>query len=168
MEETIKWGAPTYVVNKQNVMGLAAFKSYVGIWFFQGALLKDEQGVLMNAQEGKTAAMRQLRFATLNEIVAKEKEMNGLIQQAIALAKAGTKVAPKKGKPLEIPQELQQALDADKKLLEAFEQFTLSKKREFTDHVASAKREATRLARLEKIKPMILAGTGLHDKYRKC
>ncbi|WP_330443122.1 hypothetical protein [Flavobacterium sp. C4GT6] len=30
----------------------------------------------------------------------------------------------------------------------------------------TAKREATKLSRLEKIKPMILKGIGLNDKYR--
>ncbi|MBK7633096.1 MAG: hypothetical protein IPJ13_01585 [Saprospiraceae bacterium] len=44
------------------MVGLAAFKSYTGIWFFQGGLLDDKQQFLMNAQEGKTKAMRQWRF----------------------------------------------------------------------------------------------------------
>lgn len=167
MEETIKWGAPTYVVNKSNVVGLAAFKSYVGMWFFQGALITDANKVLFNAQEGKTAAMRQLRFKDAEEIVANAEVINGLLKEAIALAEAGKKVAAKKGKPLEIPAELQAAFKEDKSLEDAFNGFTLSKKREFTEHVSSAKREATRISRLEKIKPIILDGVGLNDKYRK-
>ena len=43
LEETVKWGAPCYTLNGKNVVGLGAFKSYVGLWFFQGALLKDAQ-----------------------------------------------------------------------------------------------------------------------------
>ena len=30
-----------------------------------------------------------------------------------------------------------------------------------------AKQEKTKIARMEKIKPMIFAGQGLHDKYKK-
>lgn len=39
---------------------------------------------------------------------------------------------------------------------------------EFCDHVASAKREATKQSRLDKIRPMILDGIGLHDTYKNC
>ena len=44
---------------------------------------------------------------------------------------------------------------------------TPGRQREYNDHVGSAKREATQLARLDKIRPLVLAGKGLHDKYRK-
>ena len=56
LEETIKWGAPYYTSNGKNIVGMSAFKAYFGIWFMQGALLKDEAKKLINAQEGKTSA----------------------------------------------------------------------------------------------------------------
>ena len=59
------------------------------------------------------------------------------------------------------------ALAAAARLQEAFDEFTPGRQREFAEYIASAKREATRLSRLEKIKPMILDGVGLNDKYRK-
>ena len=68
LDETIKWGAPVYVFQGKNVVGLAAFKNYFGLWFFQGVLLKDKQKVFINAQEGKTKAMLQWRFYSLEEI----------------------------------------------------------------------------------------------------
>ena len=51
LEEGLKWGFPVYMVNGRNVIGLGAFKSYVGVWFFHGALLHDKGKKLMNAQE---------------------------------------------------------------------------------------------------------------------
>jgi uncharacterized protein YdeI (YjbR/CyaY-like superfamily) len=66
--ETIKWGIPVYTINGKNVVGMGSFKSYVGIWFYQGAFLKDPNNVLVNAQEGKTEALRQLRFTSFGEI----------------------------------------------------------------------------------------------------
>src|SRR5690606_39018558 len=62
LEETIKWGAPAYTLNGKNVVGLSAFKNHYGLWFFQGALLKDNTALLVNAQEDKTKAMRQMKF----------------------------------------------------------------------------------------------------------
>jgi len=41
LEETIKWGIPVYTYDKKNIVGIGSFKSYAGLWFFQGALLKD-------------------------------------------------------------------------------------------------------------------------------
>lgn len=32
LEETIKWGAPTYVYKGKNIVGLAAFKNYCGFF----------------------------------------------------------------------------------------------------------------------------------------
>lgn len=43
LDETVKWGAPAYIFKGKNVVGIGAFKSYVGLWFHQGALLKDER-----------------------------------------------------------------------------------------------------------------------------
>ncbi len=39
---------------------------------------------------------------------------------------------------------------------------------EYYNYIIEAKKEATELSRLEKIKPNILKGSGLHDKYKNC
>ena len=54
LEETVKWGVPCYTFHGKNLVGVGAFNSYFGLWFFQGALLSDEAGVLINAQEGNS------------------------------------------------------------------------------------------------------------------
>lgn len=68
LDETIKWGMPTYTLKNKNVVGFSAFKSYVGIWFFQGVFLKDPAKKLINAQEGVTRGQRQWRFQNYSEI----------------------------------------------------------------------------------------------------
>ncbi|WP_299121605.1 DUF1801 domain-containing protein [uncultured Tenacibaculum sp.] len=167
LEETIKWGSPVYVYKGKNIVGMSAFKNYCGLWFFQGSFLKDGQKVLENAQEGKTKAMRQWRFYKIEEIDVEL--LKSYVLEAIKNSEEGKELKPKKNtKPLIIPNELQSELDKDEKLKESFEKFTLSKKREFTDHISEAKREATKLKRLEKIIPMILNGVGLYDKYKNC
>ena len=74
LEEGIKWGMPVYMLKNKNVAGLGFFKSYVGIWFYQGMYMTDEKKKLINAQEGKTVAMRQWRFSSLEEI-QKERDL---------------------------------------------------------------------------------------------
>lgn len=166
LSETVKWGAPAYTFNKKNVVGLAAFKSYVGIWFHQGVFLSDEAKVLMNAQDGKTKALRQWRFNSIDEI--KPDLIKAYIQEAIQNQKDGKELKIERNTSLELPELLQKELTANKELRLAFEVFTPGKKREFAEHISEAKREETKLKRLDKIIPMITAGIGLHDKYRNC
>lgn len=165
VEETVKWGSPFYTNGGKNIVGMSAFKNYFGLWFIQGATLKDEKKVLINAQEGKTSAMRQWRFNSIDEI--DEKLIKEYVLEAIENKDQGKVIKPKK-KPLIIPELLQKALDDDSQLKENFEAFTLSKKREYADHISEAKREATKQSRLEKIIPMILNNVGLYDKYKNC
>ena len=165
--ECIKWGAPTYTIAGKNVVGLGAFKGYVGLWFFQGALLSDTKKLLLNAQEGKTNAMRQMRFTSLNEI--DEDTILYYLEEAILNQKEGKTVPiAKKSSKFKIPTELKQALDADLKAADMFSKLTAYKQKEYALHISEAKREATKLKRIEKIIPMIIDGIGLNDKYRNC
>lgn len=166
LEETIKWGAPTYTFKGKNIVGLGAFKSYVGLWFFQGVFLKDESNVLMNAQEGKTKAMRQWRFNSEEDITPEL--ISSYVKEAIQNQREGKELKPERkgSKPLEIPEELQNAFTNDSSLNEAFSNLSLTKKREYAEYISTAKRAATKQSRLKKIIPMILEGKGLNDKYR--
>ncbi len=165
--ETLKWSAPVYTINDKNVAGLGAFKHHFGIWFFNGVFLIDEQKLLVNAQEGKTKALRQMRFTSINDI--DKNVVLHYIKEAIENQKSGKEVKPDRTKKeTVIPDELQQILNEDTNLLENFKSLTPYKQREYCEHIASAKREATKLSRLEKITPMILNGVGLHDKYINC
>ncbi len=167
LEETIKWGAPTYTFDGKNIVGLAAFKNYCGLWFFQGGTLKDTHKVLMNAQEGKTKAMLQWRFSSLEEIDTELVKAYAL--EAIENQKAGKVIKPQRNKkPLVIPDLLQNELDKNAQLKEKYEAFSLSHQREYANYISEAKREATKQSRLEKIIPMILEKKGLHDKYKNC
>ena len=166
MDETVKWGAPVYTASGKNIVGLGSFKSYVGLWFYQGALLKDEAGKMINAQEGVTQAMRQWRFESLQAIEKEKTLIKTYINEAIINAITGKEIKPQK-KALVIPVELQNALDQDDELKLKFESFNLTRKRECAEYVGAPKREATRQDKLKKLIPMILKGISPNDKYRK-
>ena len=165
--ETIKWGAPVYTLNSKNVLSLGAFKNHFGIWFFNGVFLKDAHHLLVNAQEGKTKAMRQFKFIAAKDI--NENQVLAYIKEAIENQKAGKEVKPDLNtKSLIIPELLQKALSSDAILKQSYDKLTPYKQREYAEYLNTAKRDATKIKRLEKIKPMILQGIGLHDKYRNC
>lgn len=165
-EETIKWGMPTYVYDHKNLVGIGAFKNHIGLWFFQGALLKDKEGILHNAQEEKTKAMRQVHFKTLADI--NESVLNAYLKETIDNQKKGLKV--KISKPVKkavLPMELSQFLEDNKSLATSFYKLTPGRQKEYAEYIESAKKEQTKKDRLKKISPLISEGKGLNDKYKR-
>ena len=165
LTEEVKWGGPCYTYEGKNVVGLGAFKAYVGLWFHQGALLKDDKKRLINAQEGKTKALRQWRMTSGSDI--KPAIIKAYVREAIQLVKDGKSIGPAKKKPVVVPPELAELLRRDKRADREFKRLTPGLQREHAEYIANAKREDTKKTRLVKILPMIKAGIGLNDKYRK-
>ncbi|ESU28771.1 hypothetical protein FLJC2902T_13670 [Flavobacterium limnosediminis JC2902] len=165
LEEMTKWGGSVYTINTKNVVGVGGFKSYVAIWFFNGVFLKDEKKVLVNANEGVTKALRQWRFSSKEELLKNEKLILKYMNEAIANEKAGISKKPEKKEAI-ISELLEAEFKNDKTLAKAFDTFSPYKQREFLEYIETAKQEKTKLTRIEKIKPMILEGIGLNDKYR--
>lgn len=164
--EDWKWNFPTYTLNKKNVIAIASHKTHFGIWFFQGVFLEDKHKLLRNAQEGKTKAMRSFYFTSLEEL--NEEIVLQYVLEAIQNCKDGKQVKVERKKiEVVIPQFLENAFNQNSELQHNFNKLSPSKQRDYANHIASAKQEATRLRRLEKCIPMILEGIGLNDKYKK-
>jgi uncharacterized protein YdeI (YjbR/CyaY-like superfamily) len=167
LNETLKWGAPVYTSDSKNITGMAAFKNYVAVWFYQGALLRDEKKMLVNAQEGVTKALRQWRFESIDEIARNSDLLKKYILEAIENEKQGKKIKPAKDKPVIIPEELQKEFNSHPELQVRFDRLNLSRRRDFAEYISLAKQQDTKQKRLEKIIPMIMQGVGLNDKYLK-
>lgn len=167
-EEDIKWGRPTYSMNGKNLIGLSGFKNYFTIWFFQGVLLKDESNVLVNAQEGKTKSLRHWQFKSQGEINLKI--LKSYILEVIENHKSGkvVKVNRSVSTGFVLEENLKSLISTDLEFKDAFNNLTPGKQKEYSNYINEAKRESTKISRLEKIVPMILNGEGLNDKYKNC
>lgn len=164
LQKTIKWGAEVFTYSGKNVVSYGGFKNYFTIWFYNGVFLQDKYKVLINAQEGKTKSLRQWRFTSTNEI--NENKILEYLNEAIEIEKKGLKISPEKFKKVEPSVLFSEAFENDEKLKDAFDRLTPGKQKEYIVFINEAKQEATKLNRLEKIKPMILEGKGLNDKYK--
>jgi uncharacterized protein YdeI (YjbR/CyaY-like superfamily) len=162
--EEVKWGGPCYTLKGKNVVGLGAFKSYFGLWFHQGALLEDKKGELINAQEGKTRALRQWRMTTASDI--RPAIIKSYVKEAMQLVVEGRAIKPDRSRPIVIPPELKEVFRQNKKAADNFNDLRLGLQREYTDYISDAKQEATKIRRIDKILPLILDGAGLNEKYR--
>jgi uncharacterized protein YdeI (YjbR/CyaY-like superfamily) len=164
LDEQIKWLFPCYTYQNKNIVGLASFKDYFGLWFYQGAILRDADNKLVNAQEGKTQAMRQWRMYNKSEI--DHELITSYIHEAIENEKAGKRVVIVKKQVVESP-EFMEALQQDHALMAAFEALTPGRQKDYHEHINSAKRDATKQSRISKSIPIIMQGLGLSDKYKK-
>jgi uncharacterized protein YdeI (YjbR/CyaY-like superfamily) len=162
LTEECKWGVPCYTFEKGNVVIIHSFKEYCALLFFKGALLKDTKGILIQQTKNVQLA-RQLRFTDVRDIVAMKATIKAYLQEAIAVEKAGLKVAKKETAEFAMPEEFQAKLDASPALKTAFEALTPGRQRAYLLHFAAAKQSKTREARIEKCTPQILNGKGLLD-----
>lgn len=164
LEEQLKWGAPVYTLDNKNVLGVMGFKKHFGIWFFNGVFLSDPLGVLQNAQQGKTKAMRHWKFN--KEDTIDPAAVLSYVQEAIANQKKGLELKPERKKGTKIPTVLQNELNKDPETKKAFASLSPGRQREYCDHISSAKQEKTKHNRMAKILPLIRDRKGLNDHYR--
>lgn len=164
MTETIKWGAPLYMWNGKNTIGLLGFKKHIALWFHHGASMADPDQKLINAQPDKTQIQRQWRITSPSDFDMRT--LKKYIAEAKRIADSGTTPTHKKPRPLSIPEELESALQSDPNLSIAYNKLSGSCQREYCEYIHEAKQPTTRVRRVEKITPMILSGRGLHDKYK--
>jgi uncharacterized protein YdeI (YjbR/CyaY-like superfamily) len=161
LDEDLKWGKPCFMFEGRNVAIIQPFKEHCSLMFFKGALLKNNQGLLRSQGENTQSAMR-LEFTS--EAQVKKAMVESYVKEAIAVEKQGLTVDFKAKRELELPQELTQILEKNRRLAKAFEALTPGRKRAYVMHFSGAKQSQTRTARIEKVIPMILAGKGMNDR----
>lgn len=162
LQEELKWGAPCYCYKKANVVLIHVFKDYCGVLFFKGALIANENQLLVK-QTAQVQAARQARFTSMKEIDLYGKELTACIFEAVEVEKAGLKVKMKTTEEFEVPAEFSEKLKQSAALKSAFSTLTPGRQRAYLLYFADAKQAKTRAARIEKYIPKILRGKGMMD-----
>jgi len=159
VEETIKWSSP-FFVHEGVICGIAAFKQHCAITMWKASLI-------LGGKQGESAGHFG-RITSLSDLPSDAK-LKAYFREAARLNERGVKPARIK-KPtsrLEVPRELQQALQSNKKAAAAFEGFPPSHKREYAKWISEAKREDTRARRVKKAIEWIAEGKGRNWKYER-
>lgn len=167
LQEEIKWGFPNFVYKKKNVLGVAAFKKHIGVTFIHADGMTDEYDLLEKV--GKTA-MKSLGKITALVDLPEEKILVAYIREAIKLvevqpvkASSGRKVAENKPIPLDLAHEL----ELNKQAKAVFEAFSNSHRNEYIDWINEAKREETRIKRIQQTAALLVEGKSRNWKYLK-
>lgn len=163
LEERVKWRKLCYAHEDSNVAIIYGMKTSCAVGFFKGSLLEDEDGVLV--QPGRhSQAMRRLHFESLKEIKDSEDMIRRFIGRAIQAQKDGLEVEFTEKDNLDYPDELQNALDDDPELAEAFEELTPGRQRGWVLHFSDAKQSGTRARRVDKARSKIINKKGWNER----
>lgn len=162
LTEELKWKQPCYTFQNKNVLIIGGFKENCFISFFKGALLQDQEKLLVSPGENSQSA-RMIKFTNTDQISELTPILKAYIFESIEVEKAGLKVELKKDVELVLIEELEEVLKNDSKLNEAFKALTPGRQRAYNIFFSGAKQSSTRISRIENYKQRILSGKGFND-----
>lgn len=163
VDETIKWGMPTFVHAGGILCGMAAFKQHASFGYWKHALVVGEG-------EPRDGMGSYGKMTSVDDLPAK-KTLLAHIRKAMKLNEDGVKSPARKAAPKpppETPADLAAALGKNKPAQAAFDAFPPGCKREYIDWIVEAKREETRAKRLAQAVEWIAEGKRRNWKYENC
>jgi uncharacterized protein YdeI (YjbR/CyaY-like superfamily) len=162
VEETLKWGMPSFLHGGGILCMMAAFKQHASFGFWKHAPVMGE-GV---ERDGMGSFGR---MATPKDLPPK-KELIALIRKAMALNEQGATTpaarkatAPKP--PPTAPADLSAALKRNKAAAATFKAFPPGQQREYVEWITEAKRDETRRRRLAQAIEWLAEGKPRNWKY---
>lgn len=165
-EETLKWGAPSFMHGGKILCSMAAFKQHATFGFWRGVMVVGSDGRKLDDAMGQFA-----RLTKVADLPGK-RELTSYIRQAVKLIDDGVKrpssrnTAPKP--PAEIPGDLAAALARNAKARATFEAFPPGSRREYIEWISEAKREETRTRRVAQAVEWLAEGKRRNWKYESC
>jgi uncharacterized protein YdeI (YjbR/CyaY-like superfamily) len=162
LTETVKWGHPCYMHAGRNIALIGALRGDFRLNFFNAALMSDPAGV-MERQGPNTRHPDSILFRDMARVRELEPTISAYLAEAMRYAEAGL-LPPKSPQEVDLPDELAEALDADPEMAEAFHALTPGRQRSHVIALSSTKVPATRFARIERLRPAILAGRGANER----
>lgn len=161
LTEQVKWGHPCYTYKDRNIAILGAFRKDFRLSFFNSALLKDTNKLLIK-QGPNTQHPDCFKFSHHQQIDALAPTIKAYLLESIAYAEQGLLPVKEKG-ILELPQELLDFMNLDEELAEAFNKLSPGRQKSYVLQINSAKQLATKIARIKKFRPAILVGKGANE-----
>lgn len=162
VEETIKWGMPSFYYLGKPLAHIAAFKAHATLGFW-------ERETVATGKEGE--AMGQYGRITALADLPSAPELEARIREAMALVERGAKTrrAAREPRPdAEVPEALAEALARDDAAAATFNNFPPGQRREYCEWIAGAKRPETRAKRVADAVTWLREGKRRNWKYETC
>ena len=166
-EEKIKWGFPNFEYKNEMLCHFASFKNHCAFGFWKASLMKDQW--LKENAASENAMGHYGKITSLKDLPA-DKIIIAQIKEAMRLNDEGIKVPKNKtGKVtlVETPGYFLKEIKKNKKALAAWEKSSNSHKKEYVEWIVDAKRDETRVKRMQQAIEWIAEGKGRNWKYEK-
>ncbi|WP_271678489.1 YdeI/OmpD-associated family protein [Thermomonas mangrovi] len=163
VEETIKWGMPTFVHAGAILCGMAAFRQHASFGFWKHALVVGEG-------EPRDGMGSYGKLVSLDDLPPK-RTLLAHLRKAVALNEAGVKSPARKSAPKPPPEttpELAAALAQSPAAKAAFDAFPPGCRREYIEWITGAKRPETRARRVSEAVAWMAEGKRRNWKYENC
>lgn len=165
VEETIRWGMPSFTYSGSILCQMAAFKAHASFGFWQR-----EQATGEAPAKDKDAMGQFGRLTSIADLPA-DADLEAMIARAMAVIDSGVK-APRPIKhpkpPVVLPDDLAAALAAVPAAKATYDGFPEGQKREYVEWVADAKRAETRASRIADAVEWMAEGKRRNWKYERC
>jgi len=160
VEEAIKWSMPHFVYKGKNIAGMAAFKAHCAV-MIHGDGRQETEGM------GSYGKITKLEDLPSDEVLSER------LREAMARIDRGEKepwrqAPPKPKAEIPIPQDLEAALKANRAAGEFFAKLAPSHRREYLEWITEAKRDETRVKRLNQAVEWLAEGKRRNWKYERC
>ena len=170
IEETIKWGVPTF--EREGIVAMmAAFKRHVAFGFWSEKLIREKLGrdAARLFPKGAALGMGGRRYLARAELPPDAAILRA-VEVAVALNESGERPVRvrKKKPPPKAPPDLAAALKKNAKARATFAKLTPGKQREYVEWLVEAKQAATRERRLAQAIELLAAGKRRYWKYQDC
>ena len=163
VEETIKWGMPTFTYAGALLCGMAAFSRHASFGFWQHARVMGEAA-------GERTGMGSFGKLTAVADLPPEDQLAALVRKAMALneqraaAPPARRRAPPRPRP-SVPDDLAAALRGNHAARATFDAFPPGQQREYVEWLDEAKRPDTRARRLAQAVEWLAEGKPRNWKY---
>jgi uncharacterized protein YdeI (YjbR/CyaY-like superfamily) len=162
VEEDIKWGFPSFMYKGKIFFGMSAFKAHAGAGFWHPLMRTTDKSPEGIGEFGRITALDQLPTRA---------QFAKLAKKAKKLADDGVQ-GPPRAKPdpnrkIVVPKDLAARLAKNAKARATFEGFPYYRKNEYVTWIDGAKREETRVKRLDTTVEQLAEGKPLMWKYEE-
>jgi uncharacterized protein YdeI (YjbR/CyaY-like superfamily) len=166
VEEVIKWGAPFFQYEGENMCMMASFKEHCAVGFWKAKLMSNP--TLQENAQGETAMGHLGRLTSVKDMPS-DKSIITDIKEAMKLNEQGIKLTkkPAQKKEVAVPDYLKKALAKNKKAKTVFENFSPSHRNEYILWITEAKTETTREKRMAQALEWMSEGKSRNWKYMK-
>ncbi|HEX7705323.1 MAG TPA: YdeI/OmpD-associated family protein [Thermoanaerobaculia bacterium] len=160
--ESIKWGFPHF--EYKGLLGnMAAFRKHATLGFWKAGLMNDPHGLLRGP-----GSMTSSKLTDVSQLPDRA-SLADYVRDAVRLNEEKVKLSrPPRKAPvaLEVPTDLQAALEANAAAGTTFANFFPSHRREYIEWINEAKQQATRERRLATTIEWLAEGKAMNWKYK--